>query len=141
VCERRAGAAVSGRRRGVLGGAGGTKTAPVFDVTKSAAKAFGDLMAEIEAAARTPCRFALPASSSPLDPHTVNLEYTPAGASKPVFAASVTSAASCDVATGGWYYDNPTSPQQIILCPESCAALGKAPLTIELGCATRTAPL
>ncbi len=32
----------------------------------------------------------------------------------------VADAASCDLATGGWYYDDPVTPTEILLCPVSC---------------------
>jgi hypothetical protein len=43
---------------------------------------------------------------------------------------------------GGWYYDNPTSPTEIVLCPKSCEAIGgsKGKIRIELGCTTIEIP-
>ena len=40
---------------------------------------------------------------------------------------------------GGWHYDDPGAPTQIVLCPATCdlvQANGQAVITIKLGCAT-----
>ncbi|NOY93642.1 MAG: hypothetical protein GXP55_20850 [Deltaproteobacteria bacterium] len=50
-------------------------------------------------------------------------------------------ASACDV-MGGWYYDDPTAPTQVILCPTSCdaaqATLAEPDtgLDVQLGCAS-----
>ena len=120
--------------------AGGTKTARIFDVTKDSAKTFAGLFAGLETDSQSPCHYALPSSARPIDPGKVNLEYTPAGAAKPVFVGAVTSPGFCDPASGGWYYDNPNDPTEEILCPATCSAVGTGPVTVELGCATRRGP-
>ncbi len=43
----------------------------------------------------------------------------------------------CD-AEGGWYYDDPTNPQMIELCPATCdeVQLGNLSVEILVGCDT-----
>lgn len=43
--------------------------------------------------------------------------------------------AACD--DGDWYYDNPSAPASVLLCPSACDTLGAqgAQLALELGCA------
>jgi hypothetical protein len=120
--------------------AGGTRTVRIFDVTKDDAKTFAGLLAGIETDAKVTCHYDLPAPMSPINADKVNLEYTPAGATKPVFVDAVTGPGSCDAASGGWYYDNPNAPVEAILCAATCSAVADGPLTVELGCATRRSP-
>jgi hypothetical protein len=73
-----------------------------------------------------------------LDYDKVNVQYTPGGGA-PQVIPNVMDAASCDPATGGWYYDNPASPTKIILCGSTCAPIELDPagkIDILLGCAT-----
>jgi len=42
-----------------------------------------------------------------------------------------------DCANGGFYYDNPTNPTQIILCPSTCTAvkgMTNPKIDVLLGC-------
>jgi hypothetical protein len=51
----------------------------------------------------------------------------------------VASEADC-TGSGGWYYDNPTTPTKITLCPSTCTDVQNDPsanVSIELGCATQ----
>src|SRR5262249_14585539 len=74
------------------------------------------------------CTFAIPPppDGEALDPSKVNFVYTPAGGS-PMTIANVGSMAGCG-AGGGWYYDNPTAPTQIIVCPATCTTLQHDPM-------------
>jgi hypothetical protein len=68
------------------------------------------------------------------DPGLVNVHIrTGAGVDKtlPLFS----SADRCGT-DDGWYYDNPMLPQNIILCPSTCANLFNGELRIVVGCAT-----
>jgi hypothetical protein len=117
-----------------IAAAGGTKMTRLFDVAKDGAAAFAQLVAGIASDARPSCRYAVPSSASPVDPNKVNVQYTPAGTSKPITIPCVTQA-TC-TSSAGWFFDNPAAPQEVILCPDTCVAVGAAPLTFDLGCAT-----
>ena len=52
------------------------------------------------------------------DPNKLNVAFTPEGGAQEVYPR-VGSEADC-AGEKGWYYDNPTDPAQIILCPASC---------------------
>ena len=54
----------------------------------------------------------------------------------------VKDASACGT-SGGWYYDNDTSPTKVILCPVSCdqaqqqvQSTGNATLSVVFGCTT-----
>jgi hypothetical protein len=68
------------------------------------------------------------------DPSKVNVHLrTGAGTEKtlPLFA----SPAGCSTGDG-WYYDNPAKPENIMLCPATCANLFNGELRIVVGCAS-----
>jgi hypothetical protein len=71
----------------------------------------------------------------------VNVWFTPQGGAEEIIY-KVGGAAACDPNLGGWYYDNPNNPTEIILCPKSCEAIGgsKGNIRIELGCTTIEIP-
>ena len=66
----------------------------------------------------------------------VNVEYKPDAQSPAQTLPFVNGAAECG--TGGWYYDDPQNPTQILLCPETCTAVqgAGAGITVTFGCAT-----
>jgi hypothetical protein len=122
--------------------AGGTASALIVDVTQNTAQQFVATMNQIRAKSQVPCQYALPKApgGQMLDPNKVNVEFTPAGGTMPVTILGVMSAAACDPATGGWYYDNPAAPTKINLCPSTCQAASMAAgsqINIAVGCATK----
>lgn len=67
----------------------------------------------------------------------VNVLYDEGQGALPV--GYVESPADCLVAGYGWHYNDPQSPTQIVMCPESCerfATLTNATIDIEFGCDT-----
>jgi hypothetical protein len=78
-----------------------------------------------------------PAAGKTLDPLKVNVIHTPSGGTDNTLGY-VPDLASCKPSS--WYYDNPTTPAKILLCPETCDVVkpdqgGK--VQISVGCATR----
>jgi hypothetical protein len=121
--------------------AGGTKSALIVDVTQNTAQQFVATMNEIRKQSVVPCQYSLPKAPAGqmLDPAKVNVEYIPPGGTTPVTIFGVTMA-TCDPATGGWYYDNPNAPTKINLCPSTCGAITTeigGQLNISVGCATK----
>jgi hypothetical protein len=84
------------------------------------------------------CEYTIPTSNDPnlpLDPNKVQVVYTPAvGAPEEIPRAQ--SLADCATSSaGGWYYDSPTSPSKILVCPCTCSRFAAGKVDIRLGCA------
>jgi hypothetical protein len=84
------------------------------------------------------CDLDIPKSDSSgqtIDPHLVNVNYT-SGTGMPSELGYVDSEAACGMSPG-WYYDNPTAPTKIHLCPSTCETIKadtSATLQILAGC-------
>jgi hypothetical protein len=90
--------------------------------------AMGDVSGALVAALTTitgmvTCNYAIPKGA---DPGLVNVQVTVGQGGMPQKIGKVNDAASCGM-LGGWYYDNPTKPTQIILCPQSCTPIQMTP--------------
>jgi hypothetical protein len=70
------------------------------------------------------CKYTIPTTRT-IDPNLVNVQVT-VGTGMTVTLGRVMSMAECG-ASGGWFYDNPTTPMQIILCDQSCNPLKMTP--------------
>lgn len=72
----------------------------------------------------------------------VNVEYVPPGGGSESFGR-VDSPAACSGVVDGWYYDNPSNPTKIFVCPQTCtriqAAGDNAEIQIQFGCASEPA--
>ena len=77
----------------------------------------------------------VPGNGAAVDPKLVNVEFTPDGGALEVIPR-VTDA-DC-AGQGGWFYDDPNAPTEIVLCPASCATVtsGAGNLDVVLGCET-----
>ena len=93
----------------------------------------------IRGAASIPCELKLPepTGGSALDYGLVNVAYQDASC-KLSTLYNVPSAASCDAADGGWYYDDPAAPSSVKLCDASCdrVAAPGGRLAFTVGCET-----
>ena len=118
----------------LLSQAGGSGDALSADPAASAAVVTA--MREIRRRA-LPCSYALPPGAD-RDPSLVNLERVDkSGIAKTI--AGVGNAAACDPAAGGWYYDDPRAPKQILSCPATCDSFASAAeVNVILGCPTIT---
>lgn len=88
------------------------------------------------------CDFLMPKPNDggTVDPKKVNVAYTPKGSSTKTLLGQVQDASQCGT-KGGWYYDNPTNPTKITLCPTSCTqAKNGGSVDIQLGCQTVVVP-
>jgi Mg-chelatase subunit ChlD len=85
------------------------------------------------------CSFAMPLPPDPkdeIDLGKVDVDYTPSGGGAKSKFPHVASASACNAA-GGFYYDNPSKPTTINLCPASCTKVqtdSGAKVDIFLGC-------
>lgn len=114
--------------------AGGTGSSTNADST-GAVNEFVTALVNITSA-NLQCEIPLP-SPAPgqihVDPTKIQLFYKPfQGTSQQIPNAGST--AGCGSPNGGWYFDNPTSPTTITLCPCSCANLGTGSIELDFGC-------
>jgi hypothetical protein len=81
-----------------------------------------------------------PPNGDTIDYGKVNVEFYPTPTSMPEDFFNVPGGgADCGTSTDGWYYDNPSSPTQILLCPDTCTYAQMAPegeVRVLFGCAT-----
>ncbi len=119
-----------------IAAAGGTGQA--LDVTTDI-NLFKQKMDEIRAQMLA-CEFIIPepGEGEEFEPTKVNVEYTPGGSSSSEQLPQANDEADC-AGGPGWYYDNPTAPTKITLCPASCALVqadSGAKITFVFGCPT-----
>jgi hypothetical protein len=121
---------------------GGTKSAYIVDTTKDVTAQF---LAALDAirGGKLDCAFQIPEPSNgqTLDYTKVNVRVKTSASASNLFY--VGSAAGCDAASGGWYYDadpaQGATPSMIVACPASCSAFQAAQdasVEIALGCQT-----
>jgi hypothetical protein len=116
---------------------GGTGSAFIVDTAANAGKQFVAAMNAIREANKVACSMSIPAPPAGkwIDFSQVTVTYsTPGRAPAPL--PWVASGANCP-ASGGFYYDNNTSPRAIQLCPSTCALVeadSAAAIQILFGC-------
>jgi hypothetical protein len=130
-----------------IAAAGRTGTPFIVSVGADTTTQFANALAAIRLSARS-CVFDLPKPPAGRTPDygKVNVEYESGTDSKVL--AYVETEASCDAASGGWYYDIvPTpsvTPTKVNVCPATCTRLkndANGTLGIRQGCvATNTVP-
>jgi hypothetical protein len=109
--------------------------APVFDRLAEA----------IITGSQIACEWPIPSppAGETLDLGNVNVRYTNA-AGVGTTLGNVPSAADCANHDGGWYYDDPSNPTTILVCPQTCtqmqAASGETRVDVLFGCKTEVAP-
>lgn len=121
---------------------GGTKSAYIVDTTKDVTAQF---LAALDAirGGKLDCAFQIPqpTNGQTLDYTKVNVRVKTGARASDLFY--VGTAAGCDAASGGWYYDadpaQGATPSMIVACPASCTAFqaaADASVEIALGCQT-----
>lgn len=128
---------------------GGPSPCHYWDVGDGQPAAFASAMASIVGQATVshplPCTFKVstPPDGQTLDPNKVNVTFTDkTGQASGIYR--VDSEAACDPTLGGWHYDNPAAPTEILLCKSSCSSVSAstgANVSVEFGCASKTPPL
>jgi hypothetical protein len=99
---------------------GGTGTATLVDTGSNAQAQF---LAALDAARRSaiPCDFTIPPGN--FDPTQTNVQYAP-GTGAPQEFIFVGDSTGCPKASSnGWYFDNPTAPTKVSLCPDACTTV------------------
>ena len=123
-----------------IAAAGGTTSAFLVDTGGNVQQQFLDALNRIRGAALG-CNYKIPAPTPPAtaDYTKVNVQYTPGGTSSPKIFPQVASKGQCPASGDAWYYDNPASPTQIVLCDPSCnkvKADASGSFDVLLGCQT-----
>ncbi len=116
---------------------GGSKQAFVVDQGGNVVQQFEAALQAIQGQA-IGCAYGIPqpAAGQTLDVKKLNVQVTLGGVQTILTYGD--SAATCDPAKGGWYFDDPAAPTKILLCPATCTAVtGKADALVDvlLGCA------
>jgi hypothetical protein len=94
--------------------------------------------------AKIPCQWQIPPSpeGGKIDPKKVNVSFSSAGTTQEI--GNVPADADCTSVESGWYYDDPSAPKKIVVCPDTCSAIqaaADARIDISLGCETHKAVL
>lgn len=119
-----------------IASAGGTGQAFIIDTAQDVTQQFVDALKIIQSSVACQLQIPVPTQGTP-DFDKVNVQYTPLGGT-PVVVPRVDPSA-CGGAEG-WFYDDPSNPSKIILCPTTCDTVrNQDQVTIEivLGCETR----
>jgi len=121
-----------------LAAAGGTTKAYMVDTGGNVAQQLADALGSIRSSSLT-CDYKIPASSSgALDYGRVNVQVQIGSSGGPMKVSQVPNKDACGSGPG-WYYDNPTKPTVIQLCPATCDPLLQTPgsrLDVLIGCKT-----
>ena len=102
---------------------------------------FDNLTTAIAVPVSIPCEYSIPEPpiGGELDFNRVNVRYTPSSGSGPETFPNVQREGGVDCSGDGWYYDEPTAPTRIILCPGTCSRVNgdtTGRVDVELGCET-----
>jgi Mg-chelatase subunit ChlD len=120
-----------------IAAAGGTKQAFIVDTSQNVTQQFIDALNAIRGAV-VACEYVIPTpEAGVIDPDKVNVQYTPGSGGTPVIWPKVADINACPPTGDGWYYDNPTSPTKVILCPNTCTQVkqdSNAEVSVLFGC-------
>jgi hypothetical protein len=115
--------------------AGGTHQAYRVDTGDPA----GSLLAALRnvSNSKLACSFEIPdapAGTMKIDYDEVQITYTPGDMSREE-VPRISDYTACDRnPNGGWYYDNPAAPTQILVCPCTCTRFEAGSVQVALGC-------
>ena len=82
----------------------------------------------------------MPSGGQAVNPAKVNMILNANGTSQTLGRTRDGTSATCNTTTLGWYFDNPSVPTQINLCPTTCNAVRQSSGSVDVvyGCATVT---
>ncbi len=120
--------------------AGGTNKAFIVDTSMNVSAQFLTALNGIRGAALG-CQYKIPVPDSGIvNTGEVNVQFTATGG-KPELIPQVASKAQCPASSNGWYYDNPSSPSEILLCSTACGSVSTGgTVNVLTGCQTVMAP-
>jgi hypothetical protein len=101
---------------------------------------FDALSTEVIGGTQLACEFEIPPTPDGMEfnPDQVNLEFDD-GMGGILQIGRVDSAAECAAVAHGWYYDDPVTPQLILVCPQTCELMQMSQdgsIEIAFGCAS-----
>ncbi|MCK5800803.1 MAG: hypothetical protein KAI47_26630 [Deltaproteobacteria bacterium] len=93
---------------------------------------FDKLAKSVAQTAKVPCSYIIPPAPAgkTFNPALIIVHRADVGNEGVI--PKVADKASCGAL--GWYYDNPSDPKTVILCPQTCAAVSGGKIEIEFGC-------
>jgi len=121
-----------------IAAAGGTGSAFIVDTTMSVSTQFLAALNKIRAAALG-CEYKIPLpESGTVNFKQINVQFAPIGGS-PETVPQVSDKSKCPTMGDAWYYDNPTSPSEILLCSTTCGSVSTGgTVNVLTGCETVT---
>ena len=121
--------------------AGGTGSAFIVDTSMNISQQFLDALNKIRGAALG-CQYKIPVpkGGGSVNFQQVNVQFTP-GNGKPEVVPQVPDKGHCPTSGDAWYYDNASSPTEILLCTTTCGTVSAGgELDVLTGCQTVTEP-
>jgi hypothetical protein len=120
--------------------AGGTNSAFIVDTSQNVSTQFLAALNKIRGAALG-CQYKLPIpEAGTVDTAEVNVQFTAPGG-KPELVPQVANQGQCPASGNAWYYDNPASPSEILLCTTTCGTVSTGgTVAVLTGCQTVMAP-
>ena len=98
---------------------------------------FEPLTAAVIESAPLPCNYRIPPAPAgqTLDPTKVNVRWTSPARAEELFGRATDQSACADKA--GWYYDDASKPNEVLLCPTACQRVAAGgTVNISFGCET-----
>jgi von Willebrand factor type A domain len=123
-----------------IASAGGTGSAFIVDTSMNVSAQFLAALDKIRGSALG-CQYKIPApKTGSINYGEVNVQFTASGG-KPAVVPQVADKAHCPASGNAWYYDNPSSPTQILLCTTTCGTVSAGgELDVLTGCQTVLEP-
>ena len=124
---------------GDIATAGGTKM-PFLVGGADITQQIIDALNQIRALAQIPCHIKLPPPPSGQELNIDQVNVGSCSSNGGTIFTYVQQESACNPTSGGWYYDDPTSPKQIILCSQTCTAVNLPGVSLfaSVGCKTQT---
>jgi hypothetical protein len=115
--------------------AGGTKSATLLDEGEPTSSLVDALSNITETNVACEYEVPTPPAMTEIDVNRVQLIFTPQSGAKQEIPR-IENAGACAInPNGGWYYDNPTNPKRIYVCPCTCSRINTAgSLRVSIGC-------
>ena len=115
--------------------AGGSE-ALFIDATSELASEFSTALGSIHGQTRIPCQFGIPdPDSGDIDYNLVNVRLSDSDETD-ALVPRVEGESACGTESG-WYYDDPSAPERIALCPSTCEDASSSPdagIDVLVGC-------
>jgi hypothetical protein len=120
--------------------AGGTNSAFIVDTSQNITQQFQAALNKIRGQALG-CQYKIPVpKSGSVNFSEVNVEFTAAGGSS-MIVPQVSDKSKCPSSGDAWYYDDPTTPTEILLCTTTCGTVSAGgELDVLTGCQTVPLP-